>query len=457
MATKPTALTPFAEFTASMPARPLPDAVLHAAKRCVLDWFGVTLPGGAVPPASLMLNAYSDVIGRGSARLYPSGRTTDARTAALINGAASHTIEFDDIYRDGIYHPGVPVISAALAVAEARRLSGEALLRGVIAGYEVSNRIAAAVNPAHYAFWHTTGTVGTFGAAAAAAALLGCNATQALHALANAGTLAAGLQQAFRAEAMAKPMHGGHAADTGVMTALAAKAGVTGAADILDGERGFGAAMCKYPDWDAAAQGLGEDWTVTRITVKNHSACGHAHAAIDAAMELQAEHKFAAGEVERIDAGSYGPAVEIVGSQTPTTEFEAKFSLPYCVAAGLSIGTVRMAAFTPERISDPDILALAKRVFVSKDEACDRAFPKKRSATVRIALKDGRTLERHAPTRKGDPDAPLSDADLSDKFRDLAGAIIGNAAALELEERVWALDRMDSVADLWAGFRDAAE
>ncbi len=453
----PTALTPFADFVAAVQKMPLPDNVRHAAKRCVLDWFGATLPGGAEPPATLMLDAYADVIGRGSARIYPSGRVTDARTAALINGSASHTIEFDDIWRDGIYHPGVPVISAALAMAEAKGVSGDVLLRGVIAGYEVSNRIAQTINPAHYAFWHTTGTVGTFGAAAAAAAILGCTAEQALHAMANAGTLAAGLQQAFRAEAMAKPLHGGHAAETGVMTALAAKAGVTGAADILDGERGFGNAMCKDPDWSQAPVGLGTDWTITRMTVKNHSACGHAHAVIDAAMELRTEHGFAPTDVERIDAGTYGPAVEIVGSQTPTTIFEAKFSLPYCVSAGLILGTVRTAAFTPDKIVDPTILALAKRVFVSKDDACDKAFPKKRSATVAIKLKDGRTLERHAPTRKGDPDAPLTDADLSDKYRDLASAIIGKPTALDLEERVWALDGLGSVADLWPGMRNAAE
>jgi 2-methylcitrate dehydratase PrpD len=248
---------------------------------------GATIPGGVVAPATLLKNAFADMIGNGGAYLYPNGETTDAKTAALINGAASHTIEFDDIFRDGIYHPGVPVISAALAVAESKGVSGDMLLRGIIVGYEVSNRIARTVNPAHYAYWHTTGTVGTFGAAAASATILELTEEQALNALANAGTLAAGLQQAFRGDAMSKPMHGGHAAETGITCALSAKAGVTGVQDMLEGERGFGKAMCDDPDWTDVASGLGTEFTISKTTTKNHAACGHAHAAIDAALHYQ--------------------------------------------------------------------------------------------------------------------------------------------------------------------------
>ncbi len=450
-------LAPFARFAASAATREITDAVMHAAKRCVLDYMGATLPGGAIAPASLMKTAFTDMLGHGQARLYPGGETTDARTAALINGAASHTIEFDDIYRDGIYHPGVPVISAALAIAEARGVSGDTLLRGVISGYEVSNRIAETVNPAHYAFWHTTGTVGTFGAAAAAATILGLDEEQSLHALANAGTLAAGLQQAFRGDAMAKPMHGGHAADTGLMCALSASAGVTGIPDMLEGERGFGNAMCASPDWSNASATLGEDYTILRMTVKNHAACGHAHAAIDGALHLQSEHGFKASDVERIDAGTYGPAVEIVGAQDVTTAFEAKFSLPYCVAVALLDGSCRTNAFTDTRRVDTAIHDLAKRVFVSKDDECDAAFPKRRSAKVRITLTDGRTLDFYSPTRKGDPDAPLSDAELSEKYQELAIAVIGEERSAGLEARIWSLEKLPSVTDLYPAIRAAAE
>ncbi len=450
-------LKAFAAFCAEARTRDFDDSVWHAAKRCVLDYYGTTLPGGAVAPATMLKTAFADMLGRGGARLYPGGEITDARTAALINGAASHTVEFDDIYRDGIYHPGVPVISAALAVAESRGVSGETLLRGVIAGYEVSNRIAETINPAHYAFWHTTGTVGTFGAAAAAATILGLEEDQALNALANAGTLAAGLQQAFRGDGMAKPMHGGHAADTGVMCAISASSGVTGIHDMLEGERGFGNAMCGGVDWSQVSATLGDDFTILRMTVKNHAACGHGHAAIDGALHLQAGHGFGPGDVERVDAGTYGPAVEIVGAQETTSAFEAKFSLPYCVAVALYDGSCRMKAFTDERRADPKLHELARKVFVSKDDDCDAAFPKRRSAKVKVTLKDGSVHEYYSPTRKGDPDAPLTDAELSEKYQELATPELGTERAAALEASVWSLEKLANVAELFPATRAAAE
>lgn len=450
-------LSSLAAFAADAATCNFSDDVKHAAKRCLLDYMGATIPGGIVPPATLLIDAFAELIGNGCSTLYPGGETTDMKTAALINGAASHTIEFDDIFRDGIYHPGVPVISAALALAEARGVSGDVLLRGIIAGYEVSNRIARTVNPAHYAFWHTTGTVGTFGAAAAASTILGLSKDQTLHALANAGTLAAGLQQAFRGDAMAKPMHGGHAAETGITCALSAKAGVTGVTDMLEGERGFGKAMCGDPDWSNLSDGLGTEFTITRTTTKNHAACGHAHAAIDAALALQHDHKFGPDDVVRIDAGTYGPAVEIVGAQEVTSAFEAKFSLPYCVAVSLIDGSCRTAAFTPDRLADEQILALARRVFVSKDDDCDSAFPKQRSAKVKIELKSGEDLNFHAPTRKGDPDSPLTDAELSEKYRELVVPIIGEDHATQLEQRIWSAESLSNARELFPEISVAAE
>jgi len=452
------ALTPYAKFAAKASSGALPVEAWHGAKRALLDYMGATLPGGVLPPATLLKDAFADVLGRGNARVYPGGETTDARTAAFINGAASHTIEFDDIYRDGIYHPGVPVISAALAIAETRGVSGDMLLRGIISGYEVSNRIAETVNPAHYAYWHTTGTIGTFGSAAAAATILGLTAEQTLHALSNAGTLAAGLQQAFRGDAMSKPMHGGHAADTGLTCALSAGAGVTGVVDMIEGPRGFGNAMCGGDvDWSKSAATLGEDFTITRVTIKNHAACGHGHAAIDAALALQGEHGFDASDVARVDVGSYGPAVEILDSQDVSTAFEGKFSLPYCVAVALTTGSCRTRAFADDLIADPDIAALAHKVFVTQDDECHNAFPKKRSAKVKITLTDGKEFSFHAKTRKGDPDSPLSDAELSEKYRELAVDVIGAERTRVLEDRIWSIETLSDVTELYPDLRSAAE
>lgn len=461
--TRETPIETYAAFAVRVQAMALPAEVMHHAKRCLVDWVAATLPGGVMAPATLMIDALSEDIGpaktsaSGRATLIPSGLSTTARTAALINGSASHTVEFDDIFRDGLYHPGSPVVAAALAVAEATGASGEALLRGIIAGYEVSNRIAREVNPRHYDFWHTTATVGFFGAATAAATIMGLDREKTAHAIAGVGTMAAGLQQAFLSDAMSKPLHAGRAAEGGVLSAQIAAKGVTGALDILEGPRGFGAAMSRDVDWAAATRDLGEDWTITRMTQKNHSACGHMHAAIDAVIALRNEHGLTADTVREIRVGSYQKSLEICGNQQPKTVFEAKFSMPYCLAAGLILGRVRFAAFEPDAMADPVLRDVMTRVVHTVDDACQSVFPRARSAKVEIDTTDGRTLFHHAPTRKGDPDAPLTDTELAEKYDELAVPVLGAVAARTLSDRLWSVETLARTGDLGLAGLSVAE
>jgi len=325
----------FARFTRRIGDDVLPPEVLHAARRCLIDWFSATIPGGTRRPATVLVAALADELDLGAACLYPSGRRATLRSAALINGCAAHALEFDDIYRDALYHPGAPVVSAALAAAQGRRTDGEHLLRGIVAGYEVSNRIGRVANPAHYAYWHTTGTVGTFGAAAAAGAILGLSETEIGHALANAATMAAGLQQAFRSDAMSKPLHAGRAAEGGLLAALAAGKGMTGATGMLSGERGFGAAMCGGPDWSRAVDDLDGPFTILDTTQKNHGCCGHTFAALDGVIALKRAHGLSPADVDRLRVGTYATALEVTGNASPSTATEARFSLPYCAAVAL--------------------------------------------------------------------------------------------------------------------------
>jgi hypothetical protein len=152
--------------------RELPPEVMHHAKRAVIDWFSALYPGTRVPPATLLVRAHAAELGAGRSSLPGFGTTAFPALAAWINGTAAHSVEFDDIFRDAVYHPGCPVIAAALAVAEDRGRSGRELLNAITVGYEISTRIGAAVQPSHYRYFHTTGTVGAFGAAAAAAVLV---------------------------------------------------------------------------------------------------------------------------------------------------------------------------------------------------------------------------------------------------------------------------------------------
>ncbi|MGZ8267984.1 MAG: MmgE/PrpD family protein [Burkholderiales bacterium] len=422
----------------------LPDDVIHHAKRAVIDWYAALLPGSRVAPATLLEQALAEDLDRGRARL-ATGRRATLRAAALINGAASHSVEFDDIYRDAGYHPGSPVISAALAAAQSTGASGLTFLRGVVVGYEVSTRIGEAVMPSHYKYWHTTGTVGSFGAAAAVATILNCTREQFMHALATVGTFASGLQQAFRSQAMTKPLHGGHAADVGAMAAMAASKGVTGALDILEGEVGFGAAMSVNPDWTKATRGLGTDYHINHVTFKNHGCCGHTFPAIDAVLALKQQHGFTHKDVKRIRLASYKAGLDIIDNATPEGEYQAKFSIQYTVAHALVHGSVRLNAFLPERMSDPDVRALMKKIEVVADPQLSKGYPNQRAAQVEIETNDGRKLAHFQPTRKGDPEMPLTDEELDDKFLELAAPVIGEAGARALLAELWRTEKLASV------------
>jgi 2-methylcitrate dehydratase PrpD len=434
----------FATWAVQSRAQALAPQVLHHAKRAVIDLHAAMISGAVSAPATLLEKALAEELDRGEARL-ALGRKATMRAAALINGAAAHTTEVDDIYRDGIYHPGAPTIPAALALAQARGASGEQFLRAVIVGYEISTRIGAAMGRAHYKYWHNTGTIGCFGACAAAAELLQLDALRFAHALATVTTFSAGLQQSFRMDSMSKPLHAGRAAEAGLTAALAAREGVTGSLDVIEGEAGYGRAMSDGPDWDKALATLGRDFHVTRMTFKNHTCCGHTFAAIDGALALKEKMGLAAKDIQRVRVGTYKAALDVAGYEEPRTPAEGRFSLKYVVATALTHGSVRFAAFEPERLDNPATRDLMRRVEVAVDPQLDAAFPAQRAARVAIEARDGRREEYFQPTRIGDPDAPLSDSQLEAKYLELAGPVLGEAKAKELLGRLWRLDALPSL------------
>lgn len=436
-----------ATYGSSLQHTTLPPEVIHHAKRAVLDWYAALIPGAIEPPARLLEQALAGDMDQGPSRL-ALGRSATPRTAALINGTAAHTVEVDDIYRHAIYHPGAPTIAAALAQAQAMDTAGLDFLKSVVAGYEISTRIGASLGRAHYRFWHNTGTVGTFGAAAAAATLLRLDAGRFAHALCTGATMASGLQQAFRMDAMSKPLHAGHAAEAGLLAALAAAAGFTGSLDVIDGDAGMGVAMSDGPDWSSTVATLGQVFHICDMTFKNHACCGHTFAPIDGAVALQMEMQIGAEDIDAVHIGTYAPALDVAGNVDPRTAPEARFSVPYAVATALLFGSVRLAAFTPERLNDPRIRALMQRIRLTVDPELDAAFPGQRAARVRIVTRDGRCSEHLQPTRKGDPDAPLSDHDLNAKFLELAQPVLGEDKAARLLERIWTLETLPSVRAL---------
>jgi 2-methylcitrate dehydratase PrpD len=417
----------------------LPQDVVHHAKRAVIDWYASALPGTQTEPVWLLEQAMGEDLDRGPARLI-LGRSATVRAAALVNGAAAHAAELDDSFRDAMYHPGAATVAAALAAGQGAGVTGTEFLQSVVAGYEVSTRIGMVMGRAHYQYWHNTGTIGTFGAAAAAATSYRLDEHAFAHALATAATFAAGLQQAFRMDSMSKPLHPGRAAEAGVLAAQLARQGMTGSLDILEGKAGLGQAMSDGPDWSRVAETFGKDFHITRLTVKNHVGCGHAFPAIDGALALRQQRDVNPADIAHIHIATYRPALDIACHERPQTANEARFSIKYMVATALVHGGVRMNAYTPERLVCPATRALMSKISVTVDADIDSRFPQERAALIQFELKDSRRLQYLQPNRKGDPEAPLTDAELESKFLELAQPVIGQARADDLLQRLWTLD-----------------
>jgi 2-methylcitrate dehydratase PrpD len=239
-------------------------------------------------------------------------------------------------------------------------------------------------------------------------------------------------------DSMSKPLHAGHAAEAGLTAALAAREGVTGSLDVMEGEAGYGRAMGDNPDWARALATLGSDFHITRMTFKNHACCGHTFAAIDGALALQKKMAIPASEIDAVEVATYRAGLEVAHYENPVSPAEGRFSLKYVVATGLTHGSVRLAAFEPRRLQDPATRALMAKIDVRIDPALDAAFPAQRAARVAIRGR-GRREEHLQPTRIGDPDAPLSDRQLEEKYLELAVPVIGERKAKDQLARLWKL------------------
>lgn len=430
----------FAQFGARFHEHAIQSELLLHAKRAVVDWYAALIAGYTMNPTPLLEKAVAEDLDRGAARL-ALGRQATVKAAALINGTASHTAEVDDIFKHAIYHPGAPTISAALAMGQQVNASGAEFLKAVIVGYEISTRIGQVLGRAHYRYWHNTGTVGCFGAAAAAAYLLRLSSSTFTHALCTAATFAAGLQQAFQMDSMSKPLHSGRAAEAGVAAALMAQQGITGSLDVFEGKMGMGIAMSDAPQWDGVLSDLGKRYNTMEMTFKNHACCGHTFAAIDGALELQKRHAIAPSDIASITVATYSPALAVAGNPSPRTAAEARFSIPYVVATALNFGSVRLAAFDDSHLHHPATRALMDKITLEVHPELDQQFPGQRAAHVTIRMQDGHMYEFLQPTRKGDPDMPLSDDDLQSKLEELAAPTLGKEKLQATAKRLWSLER----------------
>ncbi len=432
--------TALAKRSATLDYDNLPSDVVELARQALLDWFGVTLAGSHEEAPLMLLDA---LVPASAAPRDPRAVAVSvvghplqlpARDASLINGAASHVLDFDDVNLTFPGHASVAVVAALLALAEQKDASSRETIVAFVAGYETACRVAIAIGPAPYRRgFHTTGTIGTFGAAAACARLLGLDPARTAVALGIASSEAAGLKCNFGT--MTKSLHAGKACESGLLAAELAARGFTANTSAVEGQQGFAAVSGGNCDVEAALADPPESWHLRGNLFKYHATCFFTHSAIEGVLELAGAHRIDAERIRRIVLHVGAMELGACAIPAPETGLEVKFSITHLTAMAL-LGR-DTAVIANADATDATVIALRRRVELETDGVPDAP------TRVEIELEDGTVLAAAHDVNTPERELAAQRARLEDKFRKLADPVLGIERAGEL---LALLDRVEETS-----------
>lgn len=418
----------FAEFTAGVNHAALPATVREALTVFLLDYLRVASLGQRMPWSAWAVNLGRELGGNDQSTILFSADRSDPERATFINSTYAGSIDADDVHVGSMLHPGCIVISAALAVGEARGASGERILAAIAAGYENMIRIGLAIQPSHFRRgFQSTATCGGFGAATAAASLMFNGADRVQRIAETIGLVASfsgGLTQFYHSGSTVKRIHAAHAAGEGVHAALLAQAGFSGPADILEGKDGFARAYADGHDFDKGLAGIGSQWRLLETAIKPHAISARVLSAVEATGDLLREHGLDAGDIAAIRVGI--PKI-IQGRLTvaePKDVQAGQMSLPYCMAMVVKQGKAVPAGFTINiddfegALADPSVMAISRAIACELDPDAERVSTEQSvGAKVTFTLKSGKSVEKFIEAPKGSASRPFTLDDHIARFR----------------------------------------
>jgi 2-methylcitrate dehydratase PrpD len=415
----------------------LPEPVRELARQCVLDYVGVGLAGADDELARILLDDALDAGGAEQAAVIGHGARLPMLSAALVNGAIAHALDYDDVNLAMPGHPSVAILPALLALAEERQASGKAVIAAFVAGYETCCAIGMALRPGHYSRgFHATGTIGAFGAATACAHLLGLDAEATGRALGIAGTQSAGLKSQFGT--MCKPFHAGKAAQNGLLAARLAARGFSSRPDLVECAQGFAATHAPEFRPEKALAEPKRGFHIFNNLFKYHAACYMTHAPIECGRQLRERLGAAPADIAAINLSLHHATDRVCNIAAPSDGLEAKFSLRQTVAMALSgVDTASLGAYSVATATDPALVALRERVNFDFRED----FPEA-GAEIAVELKDGRKASAKFDAGIPNPDIADQGRRLAEKFDALAIPVVGAARARELREAIAGLDAL---------------
>lgn len=426
-----------ASFAVGIRSSDIPGDVRHEARRALLNIVGCALGGARHAAVDRALRALGPFSGPPTAAALGRSERVDPLLASLMNGIASHVLDYDDTMPKNYGHHSSPVASALLAYASANTVRGSDLVDAFVAGFDVSARVANAVYPAHYdAGWHITGTAGVFGAAAAIGRLLGLGVQEMVWALGLAATQASGLREMFGS--MGKAFHPGRAAQHGYESALLAHAGFTSGERGLEGPRGFAAVTAAMFDLSRSTTGLGREFELRENTYKPFP-CGIViHPTIDAGIRIHDEHHLDPSSIVAVRARVAPLVLDLCNQKAITRGLQGKFSVYHGAAVGLVRGRAGLGEFTDEAVNDPAVSRVRELTTAMADSSVTED-----QAHLEVELADGRVLAHFVEASPGNLRRPLSDAQLETKAREQASQFLPPAAVDRLIDLCWRIDQLD--------------
>lgn len=435
-----------ASFVANIGYDDLPTGVVRQTSRFLLDAVGCAIAAWREDKrkAEIAQRAVDDFGARGTASIIGGGMSHPA-LAAFANGILINAADNDDTHKRALAHIGSVVVPAALAVTEGRGGSGRELIEALVAGYEVTARVGMSVMPTHYRFWHSTATNGTFGAAAAAGRAMGLGEAAMAAALGMAGTQAAGLNTFFESGDDTKSLHPGKAGLNGVLSALLAEFGATSPPDILGHPKGYLAAFSQEPRPEELVRGLGSTWCIMDNGFKFFPSILASHSPIGATLKIVVAHSPDVSRISNVAVNTYSTVKSHFSNKNVSTTMGARLSVPYCVAVALVDGKVTQEQFGPARFNDPLVQDLLSRVEIVSDPELSPLYPEKFPARVKVTMQDGSVYTDEMYYPKGDPNNPLSDDELREKFRSNAE---GFANVTDIELLMGMIENLSDLKDV---------
>tara|TARA_B100000965_G_scaffold125652_1_gene104406 strand:- start:892 stop:2274 length:1383 start_codon:yes stop_codon:yes gene_type:complete len=446
----------FAEFCEQLKYENLSPEVIKRTKLLILDTVGIIIRArhDAESTSSLVSAIEKLEMSNGSCQVFSDKKTYSPSAAALLNGTLAHSLDFDDTHAEASLHSSAPILSAALAVAQMNKSSGQQLITACVVGYEVQIRLGLAGGAsAHYKKgFHPSATCGIFGAAAAAGFLMGLTKEQYISAFGIALSQSAGSMQFLTDGAWTKRSHVGQAAQNGLSCAIMAGEGFKGPSKAFEGQSGYLHSYASGGNIKKAIDGLGEKFETLNLGVKPYPSCRYSHAAIDGLIELKKELNFSSEDLDDVDIGLSETALNIIGyplndKQNPKSIVDGQFSMPFCAAVTVKSGGLQWDDYK-NHLNNSDTLSLCNKIKVSPDKDAEECCPEYMSAKVKVVVK-GKKHEKFVKIPKGEPENFMDDAEFISKFQGLTEPYLSKQRVDQLTDLMLKMDKANNVNSIF--------